>query len=235
MTKLKLITFDLDDTLWPMEEVIRQAEQVCSDWITERHPEAAHGLTADRIREIRDALIRQQPAYLNSMTALRRDAMKEAFQAVGYSRQEARQIAEDAFAVFHEARNHVSFFPGALDVLATLADSYTLGALSNGNADLKRVGIDHLFHFHHSAESVGRRKPAPDMFQAALDSAGVASHQAMHVGDHPHEDIDAARQHGFHTVWANLVDLSWPVELARPSHQIHNLHELPDLVPLFDD
>jgi putative hydrolase of the HAD superfamily len=70
---------------------------------------------------------------------------------------------------------------------------------------------------------------------AALESAGVQAHQAVHVGDHPLEDVHAAREHGMHAVWANLIDLAWPVELDRPRHHIHNLHELPDLVPLFDD
>ena len=104
-------------------------------------------------------------------------------------------------------------------MLETLADSYTLGALSNGNADLKRIGIRELFGFHHSAESIGRRKPDPDMFQAALHSAGVQPEQALHVGDHPVEDVDAARQHGFHAVWANLIDLRWPSDLDKPEHQ----------------
>jgi putative hydrolase of the HAD superfamily len=137
--------------------------------------------------------------------------------------------------VFHDARNRVTFFPGALEVLETLADSYTLGALSNGNADLKRIGIRELFGFHHSAESIGRRKPDPDMFQAALLSAGVRPEQALHVGDHPVEDVDAARQHGFHAVWANLIDLRWPGDLDKPEHHIHHLRELTDLLPLFDD
>ncbi|MDX1802910.1 MAG: HAD family hydrolase [Alcanivorax sp.] len=235
MSTLKLITFDLDNTLWPVDEVIRQAERLCGEWIAERHPEVAHALTADRIRELRDVLIREKPAYLDNLTALRRDAMSRAFEHAGYRRQDAERIADDAFKVFHEARNRVTFFPGAVEVLETLADSYMLGALTNGNADLKQIGIADLFTFHHSAETVGKRKPAPDMFEAALRSAGTRAHQAMHVGDHPHEDVHAARQHGWHAVWANLVDLRWPDELARPDHHIHNLHELTDLVPLFDD
>ena len=68
-----------------------------------------------------------------------------------------------------------------------------------------------------------------------LRSAGVSASQAVHVGDHPLEDVHAAREHGMHTVWANLVDMDWPVELAKPSHHIHNLREIPDLVPLFDE
>ncbi|CUR48136.1 HAD family hydrolase [Alloalcanivorax xenomutans] len=235
MTGLKLITFDLDNTLWPVDEVIRQAERTCSAWIAEHHPEASAALTAERIRSVRDRLIGEQPDYLNNLTRLRRDAMAQAFIEAGFAEREARHIAQDAFLVFHEARNKVSFFPGALEVLETLADSYTLGALSNGNADLKQIGIRDLFAFHHSAESIGKRKPEADMFHAALHSAGVSATQAVHVGDHPLEDVDAARQHGFHAVWANLIDLSWPSDLDQPSHYIHNLHELTDLLPLFDD
>ena len=33
--------FDLDNTLWPVDEVIRKAEKACSDWIADRHPDAA--------------------------------------------------------------------------------------------------------------------------------------------------------------------------------------------------
>jgi putative hydrolase of the HAD superfamily len=161
--------------------------------------------------------------------------MARAFTEHGFSAGEARKIAEEAFLVFHRARNQVTFFPGALEVLEQLADSYQLGALTNGNADLQQIGIAGLFSFHHSAETIGKRKPAPDMFQAALASAGVDASQAVHVGDHPLEDVHAAREHGMHAIWANLIDLDWPVDLAHPRHHIHNLHELPDLVPLFDD
>ena len=48
-------------------------------------------------------------------------------------------------------------------------------------------------------------------------------------------DVDAARQHGFHALWANLIDLRWPGDLDKPEHHIHHLRELTDLLPLFDD
>lgn len=235
MAGLRLITFDLDNTLWPVDEVIRQAERTCSEWIAEHHPQAAAALTAERIRQVRDRLVRERPDYLNNLTELRRDAMAWAFVDSGFEEREARHIAADAFLIFHDARNKVTFFPGALEVLETLADSYTLGALTNGNADLKRIGIDDLFAFHHSAESIGKRKPEPDMFLAALRAANVEARCALHVGDHPVEDVQAALNHGFHAVWANLIDLSWPEDLDRPEHHIHHLRELTDLLPLFDD
>ena len=151
MSRLKLITFDLDNTLWPVDEVIRRAEKACSDWIIDRHPEAAQALSAERVRAVRTALLRERPDYLDNLTALRQDAMARAFTEHGFSAGEARKIAEEAFLVFHRARNQVTFFPGALEVLEQLADSYQLGALTNGNADLQQIGIAGLFSFHHSA------------------------------------------------------------------------------------
>ena len=187
------------ETDWKTE-VIRRAEKACSDWIIDRHPEAALALSAERVRAVRTALLRERPDYLDNLTALRQDAMARAFTEHGFSTNEARKIAEEAFLVFHRARNQVTFFPGALGVLEQLADSYQLGALTNGNADLQQIGIAELFTFHHSAETIGKRKPAPDMFLAALASAGVDASQAVHVGDHPLEDVHAAREHGMHAI-----------------------------------
>ena len=166
---------------------------------------------------------------------MRRLTSSEHTRDAGYPAQFAASAADDAFEVFHEARNEVVFFPGALELLSSLADTYLLGALSNGNADLKKIGIDDLFAFHHSAESVGRRKPAPDMFLAALKSAQTNPDRALHVGDHPLEDIHAARETGLHAIWANLLDTQWPSELPDHPHRIHNLHEITDLLPLIDD
>ncbi len=45
MARLKLITFDLDNTLWPVDAVIRQAEQTTRDWLLERDPALADTLT----------------------------------------------------------------------------------------------------------------------------------------------------------------------------------------------
>lgn len=230
-----MITFDLDNTLWPVDEVIRRADRCCSDWIADRHPDAANHMTSTTMRRIREQLLRDKPGYIHNLTALRRAALAQGFREAGYCTNEAALLADQGFQVFHDARNEVVFFPGALEVLEVLADSYRLGALSNGNADLKKIGIHELFDFHHSAESVGRRKPAPDMFVAALRSGGVRPEQSVHVGDHPEEDIEAARQQGFHTVWANLLDQAWPDHLPPQTHHIHNLHELTDLLAALDD
>ena len=41
LSKIKAITLDLDDTLWPIWPVIERAETALSDWLTSRAPRAA--------------------------------------------------------------------------------------------------------------------------------------------------------------------------------------------------
>ena len=51
---------------------------------------------------------------------------------------------------------------------SALARRHRLGALTNGNADIARLGLDRFFRFAFSAADVGAAKPAPEMFRAAL-------------------------------------------------------------------
>lgn len=232
---IRLITFDLDNTLWPVDAVIARAEKLTHDWMHEHHPDVARDWTPDNVRALREDLLRGNADLQHNLTLLRQLAMSTCFERCGYREREARRLALEAFAVFHAARNEVTLFPEAKDILAQLAGRYRLGALTNGNADLRRIGLADLFEFHHSAESIGRRKPEPDMFHAALRSAGVAADDAIHIGDHPEEDVDAARRHGFGAVWANLLDLDWPAHLAEPEHRVESWRQLPPLLEIINE
>ena len=72
------------------------------------------------------------------------------------------------------------------------------------------------------------------MFHAALKSAGAGAHQALHIGDHPEEDIRAALDTGFDAIWANLLGLEWPSHLPRHPHQVSSLTELRQLIERLD-
>lgn len=87
------------------------------------------------------------------------------------------------------------------DELTSLrAQGVTLIAVSNAATDmpafLEHLGIaQHLDAVLVSA-SEGRRKPDRRMFERALERAGVAPHEALHVGDMGLEDVLGARNVG---------------------------------------
>jgi putative hydrolase of the HAD superfamily len=119
----------------------------------------------------------------------------------GLSERQAREQARSAFLVFFEARQQVVFFEHALETLEALAGTYQLAALTNGNAHIEKIGLDRFFSFAFSSADVSASKPAPDIFHAALDRAGVSALQAIHVGDNLVDDIHGAGSVGMHTIW----------------------------------
>ncbi|MFP5441597.1 MAG: HAD family hydrolase [Gammaproteobacteria bacterium] len=227
---LQLLCFDLDNTLWPVEPVIARAEEESWRWLAQQVPEIAAQLDAEALRLRRLALYQARPEYIHNLTALRRDALRAAFVDAGMHEPEARLLAEGALAEFLAHRNRVEFFPGAREALESLAGRYRLAALSNGNADLARIGLDHLFDVVLSAEKVGRAKPDPAMFLRALRDTGTRADAALHIGDHPEQDVAAAREQGLRPVWANLLQLPRPPALPDDVPAFEYFHELEKLV-----
>lgn len=232
---LRLICFDLDNTLWPVEPVIDRAEAETWRWLAARAPAVVAQIDVDGMRDRRNALFAAQPDYIHNLTALRRDAMTGAIVDAGYGAAEARALAQQALEEFLTHRNAVTFFPGARELLEKLAGRYRLAALSNGNADLARIGVGHLFDVILSAEKVGRAKPDPAMFARALAAAGVPARAAVHIGDHPEQDVRAARELGIGVIWANPLCLPRPLALPDDVHAFEHFHELENLLGHFDE
>ena len=204
MPRIRVITFDLDNTLWDVVPVISGAERRMAGWLEERVPEVmALYRDGGAITDLRAALIEEQPAIVHDVSRLREELTYRCIRSVGRDDASARRLARGAFEVFLEARHEIEFFDGAIDALERLSSSYTLGSLTNGNADPRRLALDRYFSFSFSAAEVGVGKPAPAMFEAALGHNGARPEEAVHIGDHPVDDVQGASAVGMHTVWAN--------------------------------
>lgn len=149
--------------------------------------------------------------------------------SAGYAEREARSGAEQAFAVFLEQRQQVQLYEEALVVLERLAADFTLGALTNGNADVYKTDAGDYFDFAFLAEDIGASKPQADMFHAALQHTGVEAQHVIHVGDDPEHDIAGAKAVGMQTVWMNSRGKAWP-DRPRANREISNLSELPEAI-----
>jgi putative hydrolase of the HAD superfamily len=226
---IRLITFDLDDTLWPVEPVIVRAEHRMREYLERNAPDVNRRFDREALGALRREVLAAEPGLAHDLSTLRRRVVRAALEACGHA--DAEALTEGAFAAFLDARHDIEYFEDALDTLAHLARHYVLGALSNGNADIARLGLDRYFAFHLSAEAVGRRKPDPAMFEAALQRAGVGPEAAVHVGDHPEDDVRGAAGVGMATVWVNRVEAPWEPADLRPTWTIARLKELWSLFP----
>jgi putative hydrolase of the HAD superfamily len=123
---------------------------------------------------------------------------------------------------FLAARNEVMLYPDALEALERLSAKYPLAAVSNGNADLERIGLHGYFTAIVNARKVGFAKPDPRIFAAACVALETEPDRVLHVGDDPELDVRGAARFGARSAWINRERRSWPGD-SVDTHEFHDL------------
>lgn len=217
---IQAVCFDLDDTFWEVAPVLRRAEARVAQFIAAQHPALAPHITAEAVFETRSALAAAYPARAHDMTWLRTEALRHIAERHGHD----PAVGEAAFQVFIAARNEVELFDDVRPALTALGARFPLATFSNGNADLRRIGLHGHFVGMLNAESVGCAKPVPDAFHAAAAALGVAPQQMLYVGDHPRLDVVASRDAGCLAAWVNRNGQPWPADLGpAPDLEVSDL------------
>jgi len=220
---IQAITLDLDDTLWPVDGVITRAEQILHAWLERNAPGVARALPPPEFLLYRRALAQELTHLAHDYTTLRREALKRALTTHG----EDPTLAETAMDVFLAARNQVELYPDALDALRRLSARYPVVVLTNGNADVERIGIHGYFTGVVSARSAGMAKPDARIFHLACSIAGHPPRNVLHVGDDAELDVRGAAGAGVRTAWINRNRGAWPGE-PLDSLEFHDLAALCD-------
>ena len=224
---VRAITLDLDDTLWPIWPTIARAEGVLQQWLTENAPAtAALCAKPGALREVRLHMNTHRPDLAHDMSALRRESIRLVLSRAG----DDPALAEPAFEVFFAERQRVEFFDDALPALEFLASRFPVVAVSNGNADVHRVGIGRHFRGAVSARSLGVGKPDRRIFEAAAAAAGVAPRAVLHIGDDAHLDGVGALNVGMQVAWVNREGHSWEHAPHQPHLTVRELRSLCELL-----
>jgi FMN hydrolase / 5-amino-6-(5-phospho-D-ribitylamino)uracil phosphatase len=223
LDRIRAITLDLDDTLWPIWPTIARAEGVLQAWLDERAPAtAALGRDKSTLREVRNQMATLRPDLAHDMSALRRESIRLLLNRAG----DDPALAEQAFEVFFAERHRVDLFDDALPALEFLAGRFPVVALSNGNADVHRVGLGAHFHAALSAKGFGVGKPDARIFQAGAKAAGVAPEQVLHIGDDAHLDGVGALNAGMQLAWVNREGHAWEHAPLAPHITVSDLMAL---------
>ena len=217
-----VLSFDLDDTLWPVSPVIAAAEGALLAWLRARYPLTLSGHDIESLRALRAGVAERFPDRGHDLTFLRHRALKDLFAAAGHP----DSLADEALEVYFAARNRVEFYDDVRPSLIRLRSRYRLFALSNGNADLQRCGIADLFAGHVTASAAGAAKPDARIYAACSSMAGVEAAQVLHIGDDPLADVVGAMQAGMQAVWLNRDARQWPEQYERPARTISTLAEI---------
>jgi putative hydrolase of the HAD superfamily len=221
--RVAAITLDLDDTLWPIQPTIDRAEARLQAWLRTHCPRAAAAYPMAALRELRERITVDHPQLAHDFSAQRRLSLQQALLPLGYS----QAHVDAAYDEFHAARNEVDCYADTVPALERLAARYPLVSLSNGNADLRRIGLDRFFRFSISARECGVGKPSPAIFRAACEGLNLPAQAVLHVGDDAELDVAGANAAGLCSAWVNRSGAPWTG--AMPPHiSVGSLGELAD-------
>lgn len=208
---LKLITFDLDDTLWDVRPTLINAEKKTREFIESKLGKLEWG-SWEEFKEIRKNLIKTDASYEYDVGKLRKKLLLMKIEEKLGATEEAKKLAENAFEIFYIERNKVNFFKGVIEALSELASEFKLASLTNGNACIKTIGLDNIFEFNVSSVDVKSNKPNSSHFEKALQLTGFTKNEMLHIGDHQVNDMLAAHNFGVKHLWFNPDNLDWEVD-----------------------
>ncbi len=105
-----------------------------------------------------------------------------------------------------------------------------VGVVTNGPTDMqwekvRNAGVIDIVDAVVVSEDFGVNKPAPAIFDHALDLLGADASEALFVGDNPEADIMGASGVGMRTAWMSH-GRSWEIDSYCPTHVIENVWDV---------
>ena len=191
-SEVKVITFDLDDTIWKTSSVIDAANNALQEYLDRKglnQPRQVKDVMKDLFEGnstrycpelATNPLAKPDPVLL---TLLRKDAISNiCIQDNGFSFDDAERFAEESFNLWTNARHAAIPLHLAESVIECLEQIRSIqtatghpvivGAITNGNSDPRRVPIlESYFDFCINSEDVGMAKPSPEIYKTAVKTA----------------------------------------------------------------
>ena len=213
--EIKCIAFDLDNTLWECNPIIIKAEQFFYDWLKITCPQITNKLSDTKLVAHRMEYMNARPELHHNLTELRKNWMRQIAIEFGDIKTSDKitfeaEFVEAGFQVFWQHRNNVVFYDGAIPMLEGLAKEYSLGVITNGNADVNYIGIGKFFDFTMSSEKAGIAKPHADIFHQAMQLSEHEIENTVYIGDDPKCDVLGPQNIGMRAIWYNPKLKPWP-------------------------
>lgn len=222
------LSFDLDDTLYANTTVIAKAELAMQQRLAQLLPSSFENNSLYWFEQ-RKILARADAEVRHDVSRWRLLALERGLTVQGLSSCEAAEIAELAMSAFLQERTNIQLAPEVRPLLQQLATRFPLVAITNGNADIQKMGIADLFQFALRAGPDGRMKPYPDMFLTAANRLQLQPQHILHIGDHVKSDVLGALSAGCQAAWLNLTPGSLHQLKTLPTLELHQLDDLSKL------
>ncbi len=134
----------------------------------------------------------------------------------------------------NQFKNSCVPFPNLIGMLEELKNNNLhLGMITNGYGqfqmdNIQALGIEKYFDIILISEWAGMKKPDSRIFNKALAKLNVSAKESIFIGDHPENDVNAAKKVGMIGIWKK--DFQW--DDVDADYIIDDLLELPAIIEL---
>lgn len=158
------------------------------------------------------------------------ETWRRTLQACGCGDESVAQYAAQAHSRL--AREAYRLFDDVLEFITVAREAHVpLALITNGASDTQRdkvraLNIESWFDCIVISGEAGVAKPAPAVFELALDKLGVEKEAVCHVGDSLASDVAGANAAGITSVWLNRNGAIRAENDPKPDLEIRSLSEL---------
>ncbi|WP_185843658.1 HAD-IA family hydrolase [Pseudoalteromonas luteoviolacea] len=223
ITPVKVLSFDLDDTLYNNHPIILNAISAMQDYL-QSIPEWANK-EGDYWLECRRHVGATQPHLQDDVTTWRKVALKFGMSQLGLTNDEITRHSTNAYQAFADARSNITVADSVLALLQKLAKKYTLIAITNGNVEVDKFNLAGVFERVYLAGPDGRAKPDAALFQRACQDLAVKPAQILHIGDSLDTDVQGANLAGCQSIWLNNQQTTYTYK-GLADIEISDIHQL---------
>ncbi|MUT67406.1 HAD family hydrolase [Paenibacillus sp. NEAU-GSW1] len=208
MRPIKLILFDLDDTLVHFDDYYEASvkDTFKSHFFTrDMNIDDLYGV----FDEVNRALVQKLDSQQISIDEFRIKRFLFSMERVG------KMTDVDTALEFERlyqrvAKSNMKPNEGVNKLIAELKDFYQIGVITNGSKDwqydkLQAIGLNSVFpkDYVFISGEIGFEKPSPEIYHHVLRSSSVQSDQVLVVGDSWINDVMGPIQQGMQAVWLN--------------------------------
>ncbi|HNS42590.1 MAG TPA: YjjG family noncanonical pyrimidine nucleotidase [Taishania sp.] len=226
------IFFDLDKTLWDFETNSERALKYLFDSTQDKHQLPSFHKFLQIYKEVNATLWVKYGKKKITKEELRTNRFKTTFFKLGLFNNEISQYFEEEYIRISPLQT--TLFPNTIETLKMLQnDDYQMHIITNGFKEVQYIKLENsgLLPFFDKiicSEEVGVNKPNIEIFQHALQLANAKAEKSVMIGDDWEVDVMGAERAGMHGVH---FDAEKKYQRSKVENRIHNLNELPDLLP----
>lgn len=214
---IKLITFDLDHTLWNIDALLDYADKECYEYMKTNYKRLYDFLLKEYKLSIMN-LVKQLAGgnfdfgkdVVQILTRIRIDALKYLAKKTNY---DESKFAEEIHELWNQKKNDVHLFisPGTIEYLRELKKrGYILAAITNGDSNIKEIKfLNEIFSVVVRSMDYNCAKPSVEIFNVVEkllkeQNINFNDEEWLHVGDDILTDIMGAKNKNINCAWITI-------------------------------